>query len=452
MPVPAVARAIVEAAVSAGRPAERAVAVDTLGLAGRTGWLPMIVAHAEHPDALVRSAVLRARLRLAPETVAGELRALAARPGGLGRALSVVVEGLPPDLVLEWTEAAALSDAPAVRRAALAKAERLPPAARRRLTDRALSDADPSVRRAASLLAVRSGVADAAPALIGAVLDGPHEHRTEAARRLGEMGEVSAVPALVHVASRDDGPLGAVASASLCRLGHGAACGALRSAVATREVGIAGPAIEALVAAGTPEALDLLSVAVAHPEVEVRSAAAAALGEVSDPAMRRLLVPLLADERSEPRALAAAALVDVEPDRALAVVVDAARGANPALRVRLTEALAARHRRWPGAETARALGVLAHLVDATRDAPVAGPDLPTATRALDALLEVGPALDRSLVADAALRHPTPELRYLAARAVAAGRVDDPGAALDAALADPVVSVRVAAAVARLGPD
>lgn len=446
------ARSIVLAALAAPDAAARAVVLDAVGLAHRRAFLPAVVAAGTDADPLVRAAALRARLRLDPTGAAADLRALAADPGNLGRALTVVGDDLPEDLVADVLDAASRADAPAHRASAVEGAEFVSGDRRRRLLDRALADPDPQVRRVGATVAARLGVVDAGPGLVVALMDGPHEHRLDAARRLGELGEVCALPALLHVAARDEGPLREVATASLCRLGHDASCGALRPAVASREAGVAGPAIEALAALGGAEARGLLAVAVAHPEVEVRLAAAEVLGRTESTAERRVLLPLLADERAEPRALAAAALVDLEPARAFAVVFEAARGSNPGLRARLVEVLERRYRRWSTPASGRALAILAGLADEAKDVAVTGADLPVALTALGALLSAGPALDRSLFADAALRHPAPEIRYLAARAVAAGDVEDPGSALDAALGDPVVSVRVAAAVARLAPD
>jgi HEAT repeat protein len=442
----------VTAALQSTTPAERAVALDAVGVARRARWLPAVVTATTDPDPLVRAAALRARLRLEPGSVTSELRALAATPASLGRVLSVLDGRTPSEITAEVIEAASQSDDPVLRRGALDRLALLPTVVQRRVLDRALEDTDVGVRRQASGMAARLGIADATPRLLATLMDGPHERRVEAARRLGAQGDGSAVPALLHVAGRDEGALRDVATAALCALGAIENCASLRTVVASRDVATAGPAIEALVAAGGPEAGPLLAVAVAHPEVEVRLAAAVSVGRIDSPSIRRLLAPLLDDDRSEPRARAAAALCDLEPERADAVVREATRGTHPALRAHLVSALAERHGRMPTPGTGRALTRLAHLADDAHDAPLSAADLPVAIEALRALLTAGPNIDRSLVADAALRHPAPELRFVAARAVAAGEVEDPGAALDDALSDPVVSVRVVAAVARLGPD
>lgn len=431
--------------------AHRAVAIDAIGAAGLTDRLEVARRGATDADPLVKAAALRARLRLEPAAVAESLRTWAAGPDAADqlRALAAADGECPPALYAEIVESAAKSDHAEVRRAALTHLGPLDATTRRRVVARALGDQDEAVRVDGIHAAFEHALADPLPRLLDELMMGAAERRAQAARLLGEVGEVSAIPALFHVAAEDSGIVGPTARASLCRLGVDAECARLRASVLSREVAEAGPAISALAAVGGPVAVDALTAAVAHPEPDVRRAVALALSSRFEPALLRLLVPLLDDDRTEPRALAAAALVELEPARALAAVDAAVRGGNPGLRDQLVQVLAERYAARGGVQCAAALSRLAHLSDGFERLPLWAPELPTVVTALTALLSHGDQQTRGLAADAALRSATPELRFLAAHAVATGQVDDPGQALVEATDDPVPAVRIVAAAARL---
>ena len=445
------AASVLTAALASPVPAERAVALDAAGAAGLSQHLEAIRKAAGDPDPWVAAAALRARALLEPEAVGEAMLALSAGPSSAEklRALALLGPRTPPAVTTEVVQNAAKSDDPVVRTAALERLSLLPAAARRELISHALTDQDEGLRSVGVRAAFRNGMGDPLPALLETLMMGAAERRAEAARTLGEVGEVSAVPALYHAAGDAEGIVGTSATGALCRLGAPGECARLRSAVASRNVAEAGPAIEALAIVGGEVARELLTVAVGHPEPDIRREAAAAVAGVDDPALQRLLLPLLDDERAEPRALAAAALIELEPARALAAVDAAVTSANPALRSRLVTALSQRYRTRGGEHCAEALARLAHLTPVLWNEPLWDAELDTVTEALRTLLTNGSFQARGLAADAALRHPAAELRYLAAHAVATGDVDDPGQALADALADPVSAVRIAAAAARL---
>lgn len=431
--------------------AHRAVAIDAIGAAGLTERLEVARQASADADPMVKAASLRARLRLEPAAVAESLRAWATGPEAADqlRALAAANAECPPALYAELVEAAARSDHAEVRRAALTRLGPLDAKTRRRVVARALDDQDEGVRVEGIHAAFEHALADPLPRLLDELMMGTAERRAQAARLLGEVGEVSAIPALFHVAAEDAGIVGPTARASLCRLGVEAECLRLRGSVLSREVAEAGPAIDALATVGGPVAFDALTAAVAHPEPDVRRAVALSLSRRFEPALLRLLVPLLDDDRTEPRALAAAALIELEPIRALAAVDSAVRGGNPGLRDQLVQVLAERYALRGGPQCAVALGRLARLEGGFERLPIWAPEIPTVVTALDALLSHGDQQTRGLAADAALRSATPELRFLAAHAVATGQVDDPGQALIEATDDPVPAVRIVAAAARL---
>ena len=443
--------AALESATTSPIAADRAVAFDALGAAGLADRLDRIRAGAEDADPLVRAAVLRARMRLEPAAIAPTLRRLASSANADEQrwALAAVDAGVPTELATEIVDAAARSDHAEVRRAALDRIVGLPLAARRRVVALVLDDSDETVRLAGVRASFSTRQADPLPRLLNELMLGPAERRAQAARLLGEVGEVSAIPALFHAAGETGGLVGPSARASLCRLGVATECGRLRAFVVSRNLAEAGPAIAALAAIGDAPAREALAAAVAHPEVEIRREAARVISALNTDGLANLLLPLLDDERAEIRALAAAALIEVEPVRALAAVEGAITGSNPALRDHLASVLVARYDRRASENCATGLRMLARIHRGMEGEPVWASELPTVSAALRALLHHGDQETRGLAADAALRHPAPELRFQAAHAVAEGAVDDPGQALVEALEDPVPAVRIVAAAARL---
>lgn len=441
------AEALLREALASTEPSARAAAVDAVGRLHAAEFDAALLRLEADPDARVQAALDATRLRRfdpkSPAIVAQLIERLRGREAGLLEWLPVVAHAESQQAILV---AALSARAPQTRIDALARAARCASTTQRALATVGLRDDDPDVRAAAARLAWSSQRGSERARALQALLEGSAERKAEAADQLADHGDTWAVPALYAAAADPEGIVADVARAALCRLGAPGACAQLEAVFGVRDSARVGPAARALVRSPDPDATRGVRSALSHPETEVRAATACTLAEASPSARDALALDHLNDPEARVRACAAVAALGVAEGQALAVVRAAAQGSNPSLRAALVRALTARHD--ASADAASTLGLRA-LAGLEADTVGAIENLDTALAAVTTLLASRDVQVRDASAARALESSQPELRLMAALAIAEGRAADPGAPLTRLLSDDFVVVRVAAAAARL---
>jgi len=441
------AEALLREALASSEASARAAAVDAIGRLRATQFDDALARLEADPDPRVQAALDATRLRRldprSPAVVTQLIERLRGREAGLLEWLPVVSDDASQRAILD---AALSARAPQTRVATLVRAANSASSTQRALAARGLEDDDLAVRAAAARLAWASQLGPERTRALRTLLEGSAERKAEAAAQLADHGDTLTVPALFAAAADPEGVVADVARAALCRLGSPGACGQLEAVFGVRDPARVGPAAMALVRSTDPAATRGVQSVLSHPEAEIRAIAACALAEAPPSVHDALALQHLDDADPRARACAAVAALGASEVQALDVVRAAARGSNPSLRAALAKALRSRHEGSADPASALGLRALAGLDDDTLS-PVE--DVDSAIAATTTLLASREAKVRDSAASRALESAHPELRLMAALAVAEGRAADPGVALTRLMTDPFAVVRVAAAAARL---
>ena len=259
------------------------VAIAAAGALARIGdpaAFEPLLAHAGHPHAAVRQAIVGALNAIGHAEMPGRITALIESADPCLRESAVRIAGyFGYDSTVGALLARSEDPEETIRAAAIEHLPFIDDARVFPAVQKGLGDSSPKVRAAAARALARLESHGAHDALLWALRDGDLWVRYYAARALGERGERSAVPALVASAITDAAPHVRIAAFdALGLIGDARAVPALLECAGDADEDVAAAALRALGTLGAAEALAPLQGSARAPSLKVRLSAVAGLG------------------------------------------------------------------------------------------------------------------------------------------------------------------------------